>query len=113
MKTENHSEAVRRLFSAFMASDRPAAEALIADGFTFTSPYDDHIDKATYFERCWPNSHQIEEQTIESIATSGDDVFVMYHCKTRDGKSFRNAELHRLENGKIKSVTVFFGRTES
>lgn len=113
MTSEQKAGAVRALFLAFISHDKAAAEALLSDGFTFTSPYDDAIDKATYFERCWPNSGQIAEQNIESIAVSGDDVFVMYYCRTLDGKEFRNAELHRFAGETIRSIDVFFGRTIS
>ena len=111
MKTEEKINAVRALFEAFSAQDRRTAESLLADDFHFTSPYDGAIDKATYFERCWPNSKFIADQTIESIAISGNDVFVMYYCKLTDGKEFRNTELHRFAGEKIHSIDVFFGRT--
>jgi ketosteroid isomerase-like protein len=111
MTSQQKADAVRALFSAFTSQDPPTAEALLRDDFHFTSPYDDAIDKAAYFQRCWPNSKLIAEQNIESIAVSGDDVFVMYYCKLKDGKEFRNSELHRFSSDKIRSIDVFFGRT--
>ncbi len=50
----------RASYEAYVAKDRAAIEALIAPGFHFTSPLDNRIDRATYFERCWPNSRNIE-----------------------------------------------------
>ena len=47
-------EVVRAWFGAFAARDRAGAERLMAEGFRFTSPYDDRIDRRRYFERCWP-----------------------------------------------------------
>ncbi len=111
LDSDAKASAVRTLFKAFISQDRPTAEALLSDDFRFTSPYDDAIDKATYFERCWPNSGLIAQQAIESIAVSGDDAFVTYYCRLKDGKEFRNVELHRFNGGKIRSIDVFFGRT--
>ena len=50
---------MRACFEAFRDRRRDDAEAVIADDFTFTSPYDDAIDRAAYFERCWPNGDQL------------------------------------------------------
>jgi hypothetical protein len=44
----------RAYFKAFESADRAAMEAALAPGFTFTSPYDDHISRDQWFERCWP-----------------------------------------------------------
>lgn len=52
------SDIIRRCFAAYQSKDRKALADLFAEDFTFTSPYDDAIDKATYFERCWPASHR-------------------------------------------------------
>ena len=47
-------EIIRALFAAYLSNDRKAVEASFTDDFRFTSPYDDEIDKATYFDRCFP-----------------------------------------------------------
>ena len=51
MPGKNRSDLVRDYFAAFQAGDRPVMEAALTDDFTFTSPYDDAIDRAAYFER--------------------------------------------------------------
>jgi ketosteroid isomerase-like protein len=56
MPTDRVSALVRKYFAAYAAKDRKTVENLLSEDFTFTSPYDDHINKTTYFERCWPNS---------------------------------------------------------
>ena len=50
------AEVVHEYFAAFQAQDRATAERLLAQDFTFSSPRDDRIDRAAYFERCWPNA---------------------------------------------------------
>ena len=53
---KDRKQIVRDLFTAYLNGDRKAVEGTFADGFQFTSPYDDRIDKAEYFKRCWPYS---------------------------------------------------------
>jgi ketosteroid isomerase-like protein len=109
MPTPTKTQIVERCFAAYANKDRAAIEALIADDLRFTSPYDDAIDRATYFERCWPNSERIVENEIEHLVEAGDDVFATYRCMTRDGKRFRNTERITVTDGQIHRVEVFFG----
>ncbi len=103
----------RALFAAYQAKDRARLERLLTDDFRFTSPYDDAIDTATYFERCWPASidGRIASNTIEKLTEAGDDVFVQYKCVTNDGKEFRNVECHTFAGDKVCEVNVYFGAT--
>ena len=79
------SDMIRRCFGAYRDKDREALENLLSDDFTFTSPYDDGINKATYFVRCWPNSEKILRHDLERIVEFGDEAFVLYTCLTTDG----------------------------
>jgi ketosteroid isomerase-like protein len=83
---------VRRLFGAYQSKDRKVMEELLSDDFTFTSPYDYHIDRTAYFERCWPNSDRIRMHHLERIVQDGDEAFVLYDCETVSGDRFRNTE---------------------
>ena len=40
----------RAAYQAYVEKDRAAIEALIAEDFHFTSPLDNRIDRATYFD---------------------------------------------------------------
>lgn len=99
----------RRYYRAYEKKDRAFVEDHLADGFTFTSPYGDHIGRAEYFERCWPNSERLRKFTFAAVIARGDNVFVLYDCETKEGAAFRNAEYLTFENGKLKCVEVFFG----
>ncbi|HWI81893.1 nuclear transport factor 2 family protein [Ramlibacter sp.] len=94
---------------AYERADRALAEALLADDFTFTSPNDDRIDKATYFERCWAEGDAGHRQQVERIVVDGDRAFVTYVCETQQGKSFRNTEYLTFRGERIASVNVYFG----
>ena len=58
-----------------------AIEALIAPNFHFTSPLDTALDRATYFERCWPNSRTIEDFTLVHLIPVGERVFELIYLK--------------------------------
>ncbi|HEV3424481.1 MAG TPA: DUF4440 domain-containing protein [Paraburkholderia sp.] len=60
------SNLIRRCYTAYEAKDRQALEPLLSESFTFSSPRDDHISKATYFERCWPFSLNVDFFRIEN-----------------------------------------------
>lgn len=102
---------IRALFAAYLTDNREAVEDVFAADFRFTSPYDDRIDKRTYFERCWRSSNWIERHELERIFVQGDKAFVTYECVAKGGKSFRNTEFLEFENDKIKRIDVYFGAT--
>src|SRR5258708_25750315 len=102
---------IRALFSTYIASDRAAVEDALADDFRFTSPYDDALDKATYFERCWKNSGWIARHELEKIFVQGDEAFVTYKCVAKDGNSFRNTAVFVFAVAKVRSIDVYFCAT--
>jgi len=109
MQDTQLTNVVRAYFGAYESANREVIETLLSDDFTFTSPNDDAIDKATYFERCWPDGDARRDQSIESIVVEGDKAFVTYRCATANGKSFRNTEFLTFSGGRIASVDVYFG----
>ena len=104
-------EIARASYLAYVSKDRAAIEALIADDFHFTSPLDNRLDRATYFERCWPNSQMIEGFDFIHTVLDGERVFVTYEGRSNTGKRFRNAEILTVRNGKIVEAEVYFGWT--
>jgi len=105
------AEMIRAIFAAYMSNDRGVVEDALTDDFRFTSPYDDEIDKATYFERCWRNSDWIERHELEKIFIDGNEAFVTYRCVAKGGKNFRNTEFFTFEGGRVKRIDVYFGAT--
>jgi ketosteroid isomerase-like protein len=103
------SDIIRGIFAAYLANDRKAVEAALTEDFRFTSPFDDAIDKTTYFERCWRGSDWIERHELERIFVEGDEAFVTYQCMARSGKSFRNTEFFAFDGGKVRRIDVYFG----
>jgi ketosteroid isomerase-like protein len=111
MRLLDKSDIIRALFAAYLANDRKTVEDRLTDDFRFTSPYDDDIDKPTYFERCWKNSDWIERHELERIFVEGDEAFVTYRCVAKGGKTFRNTECFVFEGDKVKRIDVYFGAT--
>ena len=104
------TDLIRKFFAAYEARDRDYVSGHMADDFTFTSPYDDAIDKAAYFERCWPVSARVIKQNVlERIVEQGNEAFVTYRCETHDGDTFRNTEFFVFEGERVKSIDVYFG----
>jgi ketosteroid isomerase-like protein len=111
MAATGKADIVRDLFAAYMANDRKAVEDSFTEDFRFTSPYDDAIDKVTYFERCWRNSDWIERHELERIFVDGDEAFVTYRCLAKGGRNFRNTEFFSFEGDRVKRIDVYFGAT--
>ena len=105
------AEIIRAIFAAYMSNDRKVVEDALTDDFRFTSPYDDEIDKATYFERCWRNSDWIERHELEKICVDGSEAFVTYRCVAKGGKNFRNTEFFTFEGDRVSRIDVYFGAT--
>ncbi|MBV8568600.1 MAG: nuclear transport factor 2 family protein [Methylobacteriaceae bacterium] len=99
----------RRCFQAYIDNDRAAIEALVAENFTFTSPLDNRIDRATYFKRCWPNHRYITGFQYRRLVVDGDSVIATYEGRGDGGRGFRNTEILTVRDGKIVEVEVYFG----
>lgn len=101
-------ETVKKALRAFLDKDRDAIEAVIGNPYSFTSPADNALSRESFFARCWPNSAAFTEMTFVRGAEDGDWAFIVYEGAA-GGKRFRNAELHRVRNGKIVETEVYFG----
>jgi ketosteroid isomerase-like protein len=109
MPTANRTDIIRAIFAGYLSNDRKLVEEALADDFRFTSPYDDNIDKPTYFERCWRGSDWIERHELERIFVQGDEAFVTYLCVAKGGKRFRNTEFFVFEGDTVRRIDVYFG----
>jgi ketosteroid isomerase-like protein len=98
----------RAAYDAYVRKDRAAMESIVADDYRFTSPIDNALDRATYFDLCWPNSEHMTGVDIVQAVVDGERAFIVYEATTT-GKRFRNCELHTVRSGKLVSTDVFFG----
>lgn len=109
MSENRIAELARGYYHVYQAVDRPAMEALLADDFTFTSPWDDHISRARYFEHCWPHAGEFRFREPMKVFVQDDEVVVVYETEGKQGGTFHNAELLRFTGDRIRSIDVFFG----
>jgi ketosteroid isomerase-like protein len=109
MPAQDRLKVVRDCYGAYESGDRRVVEDCLTEDFTFYSPADVGIDRATYFERCWPNSELIEAFEFKRLVEHGDEVFVTYEATRTDGTRFRNTEVLTLEGDKIRETEVYFG----
>ncbi|MBB5929605.1 nuclear transport factor 2 family protein [Streptomyces echinatus] len=94
----------------YRSQDREAALPLYADDFTFTSPQDEHIDRAAFFERCFPTAGRFTEQRVlHLVAVDEELVLVHYEYEPASGGRYRNVEAVTVRDGLIREVRVFFG----
>jgi ketosteroid isomerase-like protein len=101
---------VRGLFAAYLANRKDEVSDMLTEDFTFSSPRDDHIGKAAYFERCWPQPPAFRAIHIERISLEDNEAVVRYRAEKHDGGAFRNVEVIRFHGDRIASVEVYFGR---
>ncbi len=96
-------------YTAFEKKDWNSMEQVLADGFTFSSPLDDHISISAFKERCWPNCNNIKRFEVDKFVVNGDEAFVATNGYTNAGKLFRNGEYFKIKDGKIIAYECFFG----
>lgn len=109
------TERAKGYYRAFERYDRSFMEEHLAADFTFTSPFDDHIDRDAYFKRCWPKEPLHQKFEFVAVMQEGDKVMIAYDATMRMPNAthptarFRNAELMTFRDGKLVATEVFFG----
>ena len=105
----DRKQLAREVYEAFAAGDRDAVERLLADDFAFHSPPDPELDRAGYFERCWPNHATIESFEFVRLIEDGDEVVVTYESTKTDGRRLRNTEVLTFDGDQLRRAEVYFG----
>lgn len=103
-------ELAKACYHAYETSDRELIEELIAPDFTFHSPADEEgLDRAGYFERCWPNAGSLAAFEFVRLIEDGDEVVVTYEATRTDGSRFRNTEVLTFAGDRQARAEVYFG----
>jgi ketosteroid isomerase-like protein len=100
---------VRACMQAYVDKDRAAIEALLDQGYHFTSPIDNALDRTTYLKVCWPNRSALTRFDRIYEMEDGNRAFIVYEVHTSAGKCFRNCEVHTVRDGKLVATEVYFG----
>jgi len=100
---------IKAWYTAWEQTDWNLMTQILADGFTFSSPVDDHIKINAVKERCWPNAGKIKTIDVQQLITNGDAVFVIANGYTTADKLIRNCDYFTIKDGKITAYECFFG----
>ncbi|WP_218220287.1 nuclear transport factor 2 family protein [Nesterenkonia sp. Act20] len=101
-------------FAAYRVGDIHAARVLLDEDMTFTSPQDDHLDKLTFLEVCFPTAEQFLRQEITlAVEVSPDTVMLRYTAQRAGQPPFSNVELLTVVEGHITEIRVYFGGVET
>ena len=99
----------KEYYSAFAKGDRQFFEEHLADNFTFSAPPDPHLDRAGYFERCWPGAGKGGVIEFIRLIESGDEVVITYEAGRPNGSKSVNTEILTFDSDKLRRAEVYFG----
>lgn len=106
----NRLQVARDSYLAFAAGDRGFFEEHLSDDFMFSSPPDPSLDRANWFERCWPAAGAGQEFRFVRLVEAGGEVIVTYVLRRPDGTGGRNTEILAIDDhGMIRRTEVYFG----
>ncbi len=109
MPSDTRLGTAQEIYRAFAAGDRDYAERTYTEDFTFSSPLDVGLDRAGFFERCWPGAGQRFDFEFVRLIESGDEVVVTYESSRPDGSRGRNTEVLTVRGDQICAAEVHFG----
>lgn len=105
----DRSQRVREYLDAYAANDPSVMQLDIADDFEFSAPPDPSLDRAGFFEKCWPDEPWVRSFDIVRLVENGDEVIVTYEANRLDGVRFRNTEVLAFSGEQLVRQEVYFG----
>lgn len=111
MATRERIQVVRDIYRAYESGDRSVVEQNLAEDFVFSAPPDVGIDRATYFERCWPASKTITAYEYPRLLEAGDEVIVTYEATRTEGPRVRNTEIFGFDGTRSAPLRSTSGGT--
>jgi len=99
----------KEYYSAFAEGDRHFIEEHLASNFTFSAPPDPLLDRAGYFERCWPGAGKGGVIEFIRLIESGNEVVITYEAQQSNGSKGVNTEILTFEREKLCRAEVYFG----
>ena len=103
-------EIVRKYYAVWESKDWHAVDLQLTDDFTFSSPLDDHIRKSALKTGCGATQiAHIDRFDLQQVVEAGPEAFAMHTCHTTNGRTFRNFEYFRLQDGKVKALDCYVG----
>ena len=109
MSAEARIQAVRDCYGAYDPAIAALSRRVLAQDFVFSAPPDVGIDRATYFERCWPNSETHAAFAYERLFEARGRGLRDLRGDQDRRERFRNTEIFGFEGDLISRVEVYFG----
>ena len=109
MAATDRVQRARDFYRAFAAGDRDFFDRTLAEDFSFSSPVDVGLDRAGFFERCWPGAGRGQEFEFVRLVDAGGEVIVTYVMRRADGGRGRNTEVLTFRGEKLIGAEVYFG----
>ena len=76
---------VRAAVDAYQRQDAVAADRLVAPDFVFTSPRDNHVDKAAYLEVRFPTADRFSDYESLEMVETANGVLSLYEYELKGG----------------------------
>ena len=111
MAEASKTEIIRALFAAYLANDRRAVEALSRTISASPVPYDDGIDKATYFERCWRGTTGSSGRIWKGSWSRARRPLSLIAASQRTERVSATPSSSPSQGGRVRRIDVYFGAT--
>lgn len=106
----DRTELVKKFLDAFSRVDHSEfVENLLAPSFTFSAPPDPLLNRAEFFERCWPHGNNLKELTYVRLLEIADEIILTHEFRGPDGFTERNTDIFTFDGDKITRLEVYFG----
>ncbi len=105
----NRRELAWKSYLSFAAGDRAFFEEHLSPDFRFSSPPDPLLDRAGWFERCWPGAGRHQSFEPVRLLEVGDEVIVTYVQRSPGRPPGQNTEILTFEGDLIVRTEVYFG----
>ena len=101
---------VRKFLDALGAKDFEVLRGLIDEDLSFKGPMDAHEDAASFLRAMRNLGPMIERVNVIKVFVDGGDVCAIFDFVTNQPSigATPSAEWYRVEEGKIKSMKLFF-----
>jgi hypothetical protein len=106
----NRPELIKQFYEAFSNVDRnDFVENLLAPSFTFSAPPDPLLNRDEFFEKCWPEGHNLKDIKYVRVIENGDEVVITHEYIKPDYVKGCNTDIITFDRDKIIRLEVSFG----
>jgi hypothetical protein len=106
----NRTELIKQFYEAFSNTKRnDFVENLLAPNFTFSAPPDPLLNRADFFEKCWPEGHNLKNIKYIRIMENDNEVIITHEYDKAEGVRGCNTDIITFDGDRIIRLEVYFG----